>query len=83
MDRALQDYYEARFDMFASKGWKDLIEDIQNMKDANDTISGIDDLRKLGVRQGEIQMMDWILSIQKITEEVYEGLKEARNEAVA
>jgi hypothetical protein len=34
VDKDIQEYYEARFDMMASKGWKDLIEDSQKMLDA-------------------------------------------------
>ncbi len=77
MTPELQAYYEARLEMFASKGWVDLIEDIQQMRNATDTVASIDDLRKLGVRQGEVSMMDWFLSIQRISEEAYEELKNA------
>ncbi len=71
----LQAYYEARFDMMSSKGWKDLIEDIQKMRDATDTITGVDDLRKLGIRQGEVSIMDWLLNLQKVSEETFEELQ--------
>ncbi len=75
MTPELQAYYEARLEMFASKGWADLIEDIQQMRDATDTVSSIDDLRKLGVRQGEVSMMDWFLNIRRMSEEAYEEIK--------
>jgi hypothetical protein len=29
MNRELQDYYENRFAMMSTQGWKDLVEDIQ------------------------------------------------------
>jgi hypothetical protein len=32
MNRELQDYYEERFSMCSSQGWKQLIEDVQLMK---------------------------------------------------
>ncbi len=38
MDKDIQEYYEARFDMMASKGWKDLMEDTQKMLDAYNKI---------------------------------------------
>ncbi|MCA9333658.1 hypothetical protein KC963_01290 [Candidatus Saccharibacteria bacterium] len=75
MDKELQDYYEARLDMFSTKGWQDLIEDIQNMKTATNTLSGIQDIHKLGFRQGEINQMDWILGLKDISEKAYEELK--------
>ncbi len=77
MTPELQAYYEARMEMFGSKAWKDLIEDIQAMRDSTDTVSSIDDLRKLGIRQGEVSMMDWFLNLQSVSEEAYEELKNA------
>ena len=41
MKPELQKYYEARFDMMASQGWKDLIEDIQVMATAYDKVERI------------------------------------------
>jgi hypothetical protein len=32
LDKDLQEYYEARFDMMSSKGWKDLQVDIEKGK---------------------------------------------------
>ena len=31
MDKELQTYYEARFDMMSSKGYKDLLTDVETM----------------------------------------------------
>lgn len=75
MTPELRDYYEARFSMFATQGWRQLIEDLKAMRDATDTISGIDDIRKLGVRQGELSIMDWLLNLQQISEQAYEELE--------
>jgi hypothetical protein len=71
MTPELQAYYEARAEMFASKGWQDLIEDIKAMRDSTDTVASIDDLRKLGVRQGEVSMMDWLLNLQRVSDETF------------
>lgn len=79
MNEELKAYYEDRFEMFASKGWKDLIDDIREMRKATDTVASIDDLRKLGVRQGEVSMMDWWLSLQEVSEKAYEELQNDAN----
>lgn len=81
MSPELRRYYENRFEMFSTQGWKDLIEDVTEMLKANDTVSGIDDMRKLGVRQGEISLMQWILSLQEISEKAYEELQNDANVA--
>jgi hypothetical protein len=31
MNKELQDYYESRFEMMSTKGWKDLVEDVDKI----------------------------------------------------
>ena len=73
MDLELQKYYESRFDMFAHPAWKDLMEDVQNMMDATNTLSGVTP-ENVGFKQGEVSIMRWILTLQKTTEESYKDL---------
>ena len=75
MDKELQDYYENRFSMMSTKGWLDLMDDIQRMIDSTDTIQGIDDIKILHFRQGELNMMNWLKTLKQVSEEAYEGLK--------
>lgn len=75
MTPELQRYYEDRIAMMSSRAWRELIEDIQKMRDSTDTVSGLDDMRKLGVRQGEVSMMDWFISIEQVSRDAYEELK--------
>ena len=74
MTPELQKYYEARFDMFASQGWQDLMEDVAKMREATDTVSGLTDLLKLGTRQGELNIMYWLLTLKDVSEETYRQL---------
>ena len=73
MDLELQKYYESRFEMFAHPAWKDLMEDVQNMMDATNTLSGVTP-ENVGFKQGEVSIMRWILTLQKTTEESYKDL---------
>lgn len=75
MTPELQRYYEERLSMMSTRAWRELMEDIERMKDSTNTINGIDDLRKLGLRQGEVGMMDWMLNLRSISEESYEELQ--------
>jgi len=75
MDKEFQDYYDNRFLMMSTKGWKDLMDDIQRMIDSTDTIQGIDDIKKLHFKQGELNMMNWLKTLKQVSEEAYEGLK--------
>lgn len=79
MDIALQKYYESRFEMFAHPAWKDLMEDVQNMMDATNTLSGVTP-ENVGFKQGEVSIMRWMLSLQKTTEESYKELTDADTE---
>ncbi len=79
MDLELQKYYESRFEMFAHPAWKDLMEDVQNMMDATNTLSGVTP-ENVGFKQGEVSIMRWMLSLQKTTEESYKDLINADTE---
>ena len=76
MDRELQEYYEERFSMCSSKGWKQLIEDVKEMKEATDTLKGADTIESLFFKKGEVSIMDWLLSLEDSSREVYDQLQE-------
>jgi len=80
MDRELQDYYEERFSMCSSKGWKQLIEDIDNMKKAVDTLQGVETIESLHFKKGELSIINWILSLEQSSREVYEQLEQEKHE---
>jgi hypothetical protein len=76
MDRELQEYYEERFSMCSSKGWKQLIEDVKEMKESTDTLKGADTIESLFFKKGEVSIMDWLLSLEDSSREVYDQLQE-------
>ena len=78
MDIELQKYYESRFDMFTHPAWKELVEDVQTMMDATNTLSGVTP-DNVGFKQGEVSIMRWILTLQKSTEESYKELNDAND----
>ena len=41
MDRKLQDYYENRLSMMGEPAWKDLMEDVEAMLKATNTLDGV------------------------------------------
>ena len=74
MDIVLQKYYEDRLDMMGSKAWSDLMVDVENMLKATDTLSGVTP-ENMRFKQGEINMMKWMLSLKDVSEQAYEELK--------
>jgi len=75
MDLNLQRYYEARLDMMSSTAWKELMEDVQAMLNATNTLSGATP-ENLGFKQGEVSIMRWLLALADTSEKAYEQLKE-------
>jgi hypothetical protein len=74
MNRQLQDYYEARFAMMATKGWQDLVDDIVTMIEATDRLGGIETEQQLHFKKGELSIMNWIKTLRESSTEVYEQL---------
>ena len=71
--RELQEYYEAQFDMFASKGWKDMCEDL------NSALIGLNDIttatpENLLNRQGRIAELSFVLNRPETFSRAYESL---------
>lgn len=80
MQKELQDYYEHRFSMMTTKGWKDLMEDIDMMIESTDRVAGIEDAKQLHFKQGELSILKWLKYLRESSSEVYEQLQEAQDE---
>jgi hypothetical protein len=76
MTPELQKYYESRFTMMATEGWRDLLEDIDNMIEPLNNISTIDDEKSLQFRKGELSILTWLKNLKQVSERAYEDLNE-------
>ena len=76
MTPELQAYYEARFTMMATEGWKDLLEDIDNMIEPLNNISTIADEKSLQFRKGELSILIWLKNLKQVSERAFEDLNE-------
>ena len=76
MTPELQKYYEARFSMMASEGWKQLLEDIDNMIEPLNNIATISDEKSLQFRKGELSILIWLKNLKEVSERAYEELNE-------
>jgi len=74
MNRELQNYYENRFTMMATQGWKDLVEDIEVMIEATDRLGGIETEQQLHFKKGEMSIMNWIKTLRESSTEVLKKL---------
>ena len=74
MNKELQKYYEDRFTMFTTKGWKDLVEDIEKIK-ATIKIEDIQDEKTLFARRGELRIMNWLINLKAVSEQTHKDLE--------
>ena len=81
MNRELQDYYENRFSMTATQGWRDLLEDIDLMLSSTDTVKGVETVEQLHFRKGEVSIMTWLKNLKQSSEDVYEQLQQEEDNA--
>lgn len=76
MDQSLQKYYEEQFDMMASEGWKDLLEDLHQLKASINDVTLTTDTQDLFFRKGQLDILDLILKRKETCEKVWEELNE-------
>jgi len=81
MDKTLQNYYEAQFEMFASPGWKELIEQAQEIKEAVDKITNAQSVEQFWQRKGEIVQINWLLNWETSCREAFEELQNEEKNA--
>lgn len=79
MDKELQEYYEERFSMTGTKGWEQLLEDVDNM------IAAVSDIRNVGpttpveFRKGQLDILLWVKNLRNQAKDAYD---EISNESV-
>ena len=76
MSPELQRYYEARFDLMSRDGWRDLMEDIDNMINSLNNISTIPDEKSLQFKKGELSILVWLKTLKQVSTQAYEELNE-------
>lgn len=75
MTPELQRYYENQFDLMYRDGWKDLIEDLQKLKDSINSLSLVTDANDLYFRKGQLDILELLLKRKETCEKVFEELK--------
>jgi hypothetical protein len=76
MTPELQKYYESRFDMMSTEGWKDLSVDIDIMIESLNNLSVIPDEKTLMFKKGELSILTWLKTLKEVSERAFEELNE-------
>ena len=80
-DKQLQSYYESRFSMMASEGWKELMEDAQEMFNSLNHVLSIQTEADLHVKKGQLDILMWLLNLKSVSEQAYASLQDSSGEA--
>jgi hypothetical protein len=75
MDRALQDYYEARFALCATQGWKEFVEDMVKLEQSINNLDGCSTTEALHFRKGQLDVLRLVLQLEAISKQTYDDLK--------
>ena len=76
MTPEINQYYQERFATMASIGWKDFLDDLTALKAPIEDISTIKTVDMLYFRQGQLDIINWVLGLREISEQTYEELNE-------
>ena len=74
MKKDVEEYYSRYFDLFLHPGWKQFVEGIQDSLDEIADSRTIKDQRDLDFRQGQLRVLDHLLSFERLQKEVYEAI---------
>lgn len=72
----LQKYYEETFSMMATKGWKLFMEDLDKIKTTVNELSTVGDAQTLFHRQGQLDILNLVLTRKEACERAFEELTE-------
>jgi hypothetical protein len=70
---------EARLEMFASEGWKDLLETMKLSHDKESDIRSIPDATELYRRQGRLEILRMVLNWETLCRNFYQRALEEKN----
>lgn len=74
MTPELKEYYENRFTTMTTKGWLDFIQDTQEIFDSYNKLSNISSPDELWFKKGQLDILQWVLSLKTASEQTYEEL---------
>jgi len=76
MDKKILNYYDNRFSMMSSPGWKDLMEDLQKMYDEYKSVQNCETSEDFHFAKGQVDILKYMLGLKDMSEKVYEDLCE-------
>ena len=60
--------------MMATPGWKDLLDDIEEIITSLNNLSVVQDEKDLQFKKGELSILMWLKNLKSVSERAYEDL---------
>mgnify|MGYP000175517005 CR=1 FL=1 len=79
--KELQDFYENAFSMMSTQGWKDLMEDIERVKNSYDKLSAVTETHPLDFRRGQLDILEWLYGLKGLYEKAWEDIQVQEEES--
>jgi len=79
VDKETQDYFDRYFDLFASQGWKQFIEDMEDNRTLMSDLLTIKDANDLYYRKGQLEVLNRIVNFQLAIENAYKEVTDEEN----
>ena len=70
-----QEHYEAYFDLFMTKGWKQFVKFAEESKDRIYNIEEIRDEKTLYAVQGQIHILTNVINFEEMNQNAFEAIK--------
>lgn len=77
MDKELQDYYNHYFDLFASNGWQQFVQEINETLSSVNDLSAITDANEFFFRKGKVDVYRQIVAFKDLIERSYKEYEDA------
>ena len=81
MDKELQRFYEDAFSTMSTQGWKDLMEDIERVKNSYDKLSAVTETHPLDFRRGQLDILNWLYGLKGLYEKAWEEIQVQEEES--
>ena len=65
--KADKEFFEGRYRLFETDGWKDLIEELQLMSESLDSVQTIKDEKSLYTVQGQLSILSMLITLEEQT----------------
>lgn len=66
MDKELEQYFERQLEMFATDGWKELVEKAKEVREVSADLRQIKTAEQFHHAKGQLDILDWLISWESV-----------------